>query len=96
MATPTVTNNSAAGQFEIDTGAGTALLRYVPEGDRIDLVHTEVPPRFQGNGYGEALVRAALEYARREELKVVPSCPFVRKFISKHREFGDLVAPPPS
>jgi predicted GNAT family acetyltransferase len=93
MAPPNVTDNAAAGQFEIHTEGGTALLRYLLEGDRIDLVHTEVPAQFQGKGYGEALVRAALDYARREQLKVVPTCPFVRRFIAKHRQYADLVAP---
>jgi hypothetical protein len=58
----------------------------------MDLIHTEVPSQFQGQGFGEALVRAALDYARREKLKVVPTCPFVRKFLSKHQEYADLVA----
>ena len=92
MATPNVTNNTAAGQFEIHTEAGTAVLRYLPEGDRLDLVHTEVPDQFQGRGFGDALVRTALDYARQEGLKVVPTCPFVRKFLARHQEYADLVA----
>lgn len=92
MATPKVTNNTAAGQFEIHTEQGTAFLRYLPEGDRLDLIHTEVPSQFQGKGYGEALVRAALAYARQENLSVVPTCPFVRHFLTSHSEFADLVA----
>jgi hypothetical protein len=92
MAPPNVINNVAAGQFEIHTDSGMALLRYVLKADRIDLVHTEVPPQFQGKGFGEALVRAALDYARREKLKVVPTCPFVRRFLTKHQEYAELVA----
>jgi predicted GNAT family acetyltransferase len=92
MATPNVTNNAAAGQFEIHTEAGMALLRYVLEDDRIDLVHTEVPPECQGNGFGEALVKAALDYARRERLKVVPTCPFARRLLAKDPAYADLIA----
>lgn len=87
-----VTNNTAAGQFEIRTAAGTSLLKYVPTGDRLDLVHTEVPVADQGKGLGDALVKAALEHARAEQLLVVPSCPFVHAYLRKHPEFKDLVA----
>lgn len=90
--TSDVTHNSAAGQFELRTAAGTSLLKYVPSGDRLDLVHTEVPVADQGKGYGEAVVRAALEHARAERLLVVPSCPFVKAYLAKHPEYKDLVA----
>ena len=91
-ATPTVTNNAAAGQFEARTEHGTAILKYLPRGDVLDLVHTEVPPDAEGQGVGTALVQAALEHARDEGLKVIPSCPFVRSYLREHPDFADLVA----
>jgi predicted GNAT family acetyltransferase len=93
MATsPSVTHNSTANQFEIDTDAGLALLRYALRGNQLDLIHTEVPSELEGQGYGAALVRAALDFARNQELKVIPSCPFVRSYLQRHREDADLVA----
>ena len=92
MATPNVIDNVAASQFEIHTEADMALLEYVLEGGRLELLHTEVPPQFRGRGFGEALVRAALDRARGENLKIVPTCPFVRKFLARHREYADLIA----
>jgi predicted GNAT family acetyltransferase len=90
---PTVTNNIAASRFEVHTESGTALLKYVRHGDVLDLTHTKVPPAAEGGGIGAALVRAALEHARHEGLKVVPTCPFVRTYLKRHTEFADLVAP---
>lgn len=81
-----VTNNAAAGQFEIRAEQGIALLKYTFDGDAMDLVHTEVPPAMEGKGYGKALVEAALDYARGEELKVIPSCPFVQSYLKRHPE----------
>ena len=89
---PAVSNNTSAGRFEIRTENGTSLLKYVPSGDRLDLVHTEVPVADQGKGFGDALVRAALDHARSERLLVVASCPFVHAFLQKHPEFSELVA----
>lgn len=91
---PRVTNNTAAGQFEIRSEAGTSVLRYHLSGDAIDLIHTEVPKALSGKGYGDALVEAAIAYARREQLKIIPTCPFVRHYIKQHPEVASLVAPP--
>ena len=93
MSNPTtVTNNPAAGRFEAHTEHGVAHLRYVARGDVLDLVHTEVPEAAEGQGIGAALARAALDHARSEGMKVIPSCPFVRTYIARHREYADLVA----
>jgi len=90
--TPNVTNNTAAGRFEIRTASGIAVLNYRPSGDALDLVHTEVPASLEGHGYGTALVEAALAHARREHLKVVPTCPFVKAYIERHPDAAALVA----
>jgi uncharacterized protein len=88
----TVTNNTAANQFEIDTGHGIARLKYVQRGEVLDLVHTDVPREAAGHGVGAALARAALEHARRDGLQVIATCPFVSSYLEKHREFRDLLA----
>jgi predicted GNAT family acetyltransferase len=87
-----VTHNPAAGRFEIRTEAGTAQLSYAHVGEHLDLVHTEVPEALEGQGYGSALARAALGYARRERIRVIPSCPFVADYIGRHPEDAELVA----
>lgn len=87
---PNVTHNPAAGQFEIRTGGGPALLRYVLRGDTMDILHTEVADEFEGRGYGSALARAALELARANRWTVIPTCPFTRKYLERHPEYADL------
>ncbi|HEU4564814.1 MAG TPA: GNAT family N-acetyltransferase [Gemmatimonadaceae bacterium] len=89
---PAVVHDAAAGQFEMRENGQLAFLAYTMAGNRIRLVHTEVPPELQGRGYADRLVRAALEHARREGLAVVPSCPFVRAYIERHPEYAPLVA----
>lgn len=88
----TVTNDPAAGRFEAHSEHGVAHLKYVARGDVLDLVHTEVPQEAEGQGIGTALARAALDHARSEGKKVIPSCPFVRTYIERHGEYADLVA----
>jgi uncharacterized protein len=91
MTEPQVAHNVPAARFELVVNGRTAHLDYQLDGDRIRLVHIEVPPEIQGHHYSEILARAGLEYARREQLRVVPICPFVRTFLSHHPEYLPLV-----
>ena len=91
---PTITHNAAENRFEAVTDHGTAMLRYLPRGDVLDLAHTTVPQAAEGQGIGSALAHAALEHARAKGLRVIPSCPFVHSYLKRHEEYADLVAKP--
>jgi predicted GNAT family acetyltransferase len=88
---PKVVHNAVEGRFEIREGDEVARLDYSVSGDRISLVHTEVPEAFRGRGYAGQLARAGLEYAKGEGLRVVPECSFVRQYIARHPEYAPLV-----
>jgi uncharacterized protein len=60
----------------------------------IVLVHTEVAPVAKGRGLGSRLVTAALDDIRARGLRLVPICPFVRAYLGRHPEYGDLLARP--
>jgi uncharacterized protein len=57
----------------------------------IALIHTEIDPRFEGQGLGSELIRGVLDGARSEGVAVLPFCPFVNGFISRHPEYVSLV-----
>ncbi|CAN0369662.1 unnamed protein product, partial [Phaeothamnion confervicola] len=54
-----------------------AYLQYVIEESTIDLYHTFVSPKHRKKGLAALLCHAAFEFARREGLKVIPSCSYV-------------------
>jgi predicted GNAT family acetyltransferase len=62
---------------------------------RIALIHTEVDPALEGGGLGTRLVAGALDDIRARGLQVVPICPFVRSYIRRHPDYGDLVVRAP-
>lgn len=66
-------------------------IRYRRSPDFVALVHTEVAPAVEGRGLGARLVAGALDDLRGRGLHVVPICPFVRSYIRRHPEYGDLV-----
>ncbi len=87
-----VVNNEAEGRFQAEVEGGLAFLQYVNSESRIVFTHTEVPPELEGKGLGSKLVKAALEHARSEKIKVVPQCPFVASYIREHPEYESLVS----
>jgi predicted GNAT family acetyltransferase len=85
-----VEHNPGARRFETHVEGHLAQLNYMRQDGRIFFTYTGVPRPIEGRGIGSALVRAGLEYARREGLAVVPMCSFVRSFIERHPEYHDL------
>ena len=87
-----VRDNPATSRFEMASGDAVAFVEYMRTGDRIVLIHTEVPEALSGRGVGSKLVRGTLEAVRTEGLKVVPRCEFVAAYIERHPEDRDLLA----
>lgn len=93
---PEVRNNPEANRFEVLQDGHLAVLEYKLRDNRIIFIHTGVPSELEGRGVGSALARAGLEHARSNHLVVVPICPFVRGYLSRHPEYQDLVQRPGS
>ncbi len=81
-----VIDNTDASRFELRVDGWLAELVYRIRGDRLVLVHTEVPVELEGRGIGGRLVTAAVDRAAREGLTLVPLCPFARSWLERHPE----------
>jgi predicted GNAT family acetyltransferase len=77
--------------FVEDEGRRLAQLTYTMAGKKVILDHTEVDDALRGTGTGRKLVAAAVEWAREEELQVLPLCPFARSVFDQSPEFGDVL-----
>ena len=86
-----ITHNQAANRFETTIEGHTGFISYQDQDDRIVYDHTIVPSELGGKGVGSALVKHALDYARNEGKKVIPTCSFVASYINKHAEYQDLL-----
>jgi predicted GNAT family acetyltransferase len=90
-----VEHDEAGQRFVIHFDDEDAELRYELPGPKlIDVQHTYVPESARGHGAAEALALAAFDYAREHKLRVVPTCPFVRKWLAGHPELFELLDPP--
>ena len=87
-----VKHDSAAGRFYVEMDGATASLDYVRVDERtLDLRHTFVPEALRGRGIAGEIVRFALNYARGEGLRVIPTCSYVAAAIRRDPSFADLV-----
>ncbi len=53
--------------------------------------HTNVDPSLGGKGVGKQLVIKVVEFARANNYKIIPICPFVKALIDKTPEWQDLI-----
>ena len=82
------------GAFFIDeNGEWIAELAYIKSGDgQITIDHTEVDEKLRGQGVGEDLVKAAVDFARESGLKIKLICPSARTVCEKNPDYGDVLA----
>ncbi len=89
-----LTDNTDRRRYEMVVDGTTAYVTYARQGDRLTLIHTEVPKALAGRGVGSSLAAAVLQQVRASGLRVVPECEFIDAFIKRHPEYADLVATP--
>jgi uncharacterized protein len=71
-----------------------AEMTYSKAGDKLIIIdHTEVSDALRGKGAGKQLVSAAVEYARKNQIKILPLCPFAKSVFDKSPEFNDVLNP---
>lgn len=69
-----------------------AFLSYVFGDDsKFVIEHTEVDPSQGGKGLGKQLVNAVVNFARKNNYKIIPSCPYAKALFDKTEEFSDVL-----
>lgn len=54
--------------------------------------HTYVDPKYRNQQIGEQLVKAIVEWAREENIKLLPLCPFAKKEFEQTPDYADVSA----
>ena len=94
---PRIVDNTEEERYELWIGDQLAgAIEYETKPGVVVLIHTEVDPEFEGRGLGSKLIAGALHDIRSRGLKLEPICPFVRAYLRRHPEEGDLVVTPPA
>ena len=81
------------GAFVIEKdGKRLAEMTYTVAGSRVIIDHTTVDDSLRGTGAGKQLVTKAVDWARAENRKLMPLCPFAKSVFDKTPEFRDVLA----
>jgi predicted GNAT family acetyltransferase len=91
--TPEIHHNPAESRFEATVQAQSCVVDYRLHGNVMTITRTYVPPLLEGRGIAAALVAAALAHARASGLRVRPACSYVARYLHRHPEAHDLLAP---
>lgn len=86
-------NNDKNGNFKaISNGETAGFMTYTWAGsEKFIIDHTEVDPSFKGQGVGKKMVLAAVDYARKNNLKILPLCPFAKAVFDKEESLHDVL-----
>ena len=84
--------NSEQNRFVSYVDGYEAVVEYTLKDNVIDLYRTFTPPELRGKGVAGKLVKFALEYAKENNLKVIPICSYVKGYIERHNNYKELLA----
>jgi predicted GNAT family acetyltransferase len=81
------------GTFDLDReGARVGYLSYRLDGtDTMVVDYVEVNPSLQGRGLGQVLVDAAVEWARANTRRIVPTCGYARTVLHRGAKYQDVL-----
>jgi len=78
-------------RFVIYTEGNEVYVEYTMKDNELNLYHTFTDPVLRGKGLAAQVVRAAFEYAKENNLKVVPTCSYVQAFVRRYKEYRELI-----
>jgi predicted GNAT family acetyltransferase len=81
---PVIRHDRANGRFWTVVEDRESYLLYAPSGEHArDFMSTFVDPAVRGRGVGNALVQEAVSYARANQLEIIPTCWFVKRWLDR-------------
>lgn len=78
------------GAFEGEIEAGRISYTFAGE-TRMILDHTEVNDAYRGQNIGKRILIEVVEFARKNKIKIIPLCPFVKSVFDKTEEIRDVL-----
>ena len=84
--------DSNEGAFYIEqNGEALGEMTYTIENGNMIIDHTEVDESLRGKNIGHQLVEQGVEYARQQQLKIIPLCTYAKAVIENTEEFQDVL-----
>ncbi len=90
--TGNVTDNRAQRRFELMEDGHTAYADYAVEKDVLSIKYVFAPEALRGSGAAGRLMAGVTDFARAQNLKIIPICGYAASWLRKHKEHHDLMA----
>lgn len=87
-------DNGKKGRFAIyedDQFAGELTFTWAGDSKFI-IDHTGIEDNYGGKGFGKKLVKAAVDFARKENKTIIPLCPFAKAVFDKTDDYNNVLA----
>ncbi|MCP9198427.1 N-acetyltransferase [Gramella sp. GC03-9] len=86
--------NDSRGMFYIESDKGLIgeLTYFKSDKNILTIDHTEVKREMENKGIGSRLVAKSVEYARENNLKIDPLCPFAEVKFDQNSSYDDVRA----
>ncbi|MDU1905528.1 MAG: GNAT family N-acetyltransferase [Dysgonomonas sp.] len=55
------------------------------------IYHTEVATIYEGQGIAAEMTKKLLDFARENDYKVRPLCPYAKSYLERHTDFQDII-----
>jgi uncharacterized protein len=85
-------NNIDKSRFELEVDGHIAFATYSLEDNVATIPYVFAPLELRGTGAAGKLMQGIMEYARANDLKIYPICPYAVSWMDKHKETNDLRA----
>jgi len=79
-------------RFVAEVKGDKAYLSYSISDNEINFYRTFTPPESRGKGIAKIVVEYAFNYAKENNLKVIPTCSYVKAFVERNDNYKDLLA----
>lgn len=80
------------GSFNLmDQGSKIGEMGYYKREEVIVIQHTSVDDHYQGKGLAKLLVEHSVEWARNNNLKILPQCSYARMVLQRNPDFEDVL-----
>ena len=77
---------------EQDENILVEMVYTMPSPNKMVIEHTEVGDEMKGKNAGNQLVHTAVEYARTNNIKIIPLCNFANSVFKKNPEYADVLS----
>lgn len=69
-----------------------AQMTYVTKNENvIEIDHTYVAEELNGQGIGKILLKEVVDWARKENKKITPLCPYAKVQMEKNKDYHDMI-----